>query len=1090
VSDSGADGSGALGAPGAEPVSGARPSDQGPELRAGRRYFRSLEEFAQTAEFRRFIHEEFPKGAQDLLDSGERRQFLKIMGASMALAGLGLSGAGCRRWPDEKIVPYAHRPANRTPGAPEHFATAMEIGGIASGLLVTSYDGRPIKIEGNPDHPMTAGATDAVMQASILGLYDPDRSKRVLNKGVAASWEAFAAWLKERLVDARAGGGRKLAILTEATASPTVGALRERIRSAMPEVRWFTWEPINDDLERAGSVAAFGGPLRAHYAFDKAKVIVSLDSDFLQGHPAAVRHMRDFARGRRADDAQKTMNRLYAFEGVLSLTGANADHRYAVRSAHIGAVAGALATRLVGAASASAVDFEHHLPVDRSVLDAVQSDLAAHRGESIIIAGPRQPAEVHYLAHLLNDALGNIGQTVTYTVLPGGEPHGESLKSLGNAAAAGQIETLLILGGNPVFDAPADLDFTAKLAKVGASVHLSLYEDETSAACTWHLPMSHYLEAWGDARAWDGTVSLVQPLIEPLFGGRSAIDVLAMVAEHPQPAGYDLVRETMRSAWSAPDFEKAWRKALHDGVVADSAAPRETPNVRMAELGDALAVLAAAAAVDDGFELVFTPDPFFLDGRFANNGWLMEAPDPVTKLTWDNAVVMNAITGESLGLKTGSRVRITIGNRNVDAPVLLLPGQHAKVLTLPLGWGRGLEGRICLGAGTNVYPLRTSAGLGFISGAGVQGLGGSIELAITQDHHAVNSVAGQGTQERLPTLFREATLEEYREHPDFAKHRTHVVHRLSLWDEPEYDGPYRWGMSIDLSACTGCSACVIACQAENNIPIVGKDQVLRGREMHWIRVDRYFAFGRSGDHYDAGRLENVAMAPITCMHCETAPCEQVCPVAATTHDQDGLNVMVYNRCVGTRYCSNNCPYKVRRFNYFDFHRRGPVREAGLFHVDQGYYTRPQAAADPLQQMQFNPEVTVRVRGVMEKCTYCIQRIAAAKIEAKNDWVRRGGAAAGEADRVPIPDGAIVPACAQACPAEAIVFGDLRDSASRVSALHRRDRAYEMLEEINTKPRTKYLARLRNPSAALAGAGPASGGGHAAAESAAGSGARA
>ncbi len=675
------------------------------------------------------------------------------------------------------------------------------------------------------------------------------------------------------------------------------------------------------------------------------------------------------------------------------------------------------------------------------------------------------------LAHLINERLGNFGTTVTFLAPPGAPPpaHADSIARLVAEMSAGNVSTLLILGGNPVYDAPADLDFARHLAGVRNTIRLGLYDDETSERSTWHLPRAHFLEAWSDTRSEDGPYSVVQPLIEPLFSGRSPIEVLALAAGEQATDGSGIVRRTFRETVKGGEDDRLWRRVLHDGLLADAArdpqraAPAKPPKFRQGLETFVEDLWQRWTPHEQGcFELVFAQDHKVYDGRFANNGWLQELPDPITKLTWDNAVLIGPAAAERLDVRSGDRVSVSLsGEATVEAAVLVVPGHHPDSATLPLGYGRTFAGRVCAGAGFDFYPLRTSQEMGFAPGATIARASGRYALATTQDHHAVDETGLKGIQERLPTLVREATREESLEHPDFAKHAVHVLHRLSLWQTDLLAGAdYRWGMSIDLSACTGCSACVVACQAENNIPIVGKDQVGRGRELHWLRVDRYFKGER--EHPEA------ALQPVPCMMCENAPCEQVCPVAATTHDRDGLNVMVYNRCIGTRYCSNNCPYKVRRFNWFDYQVREPVREGGALVVKPEYWSRPQSDTDLLKRLQHNPEVTVRSRGVMEKCTYCVQRITAARIRAKNEWVKKPQAEKDADPRVAIPDGSFTTACAQACPAGAIVFGDLADPRSRVRALHDHARSYEMLEEIHTKPRTRYLAKLRNPAPGLAG----------------------
>jgi molybdopterin-containing oxidoreductase family iron-sulfur binding subunit len=1049
---------------------------------AGAEYWRSLEELAGTPEFREFLHREFPAGATELLDSTDRRAFLKVMGASMALAGLGL--AGCRRWPQEKIAPFTHRPEGRIPGVPEFYATSMELGGTSQGLLVTSFDGRPIKVEGNPRHPINGGpesrwgATDAWAQSSILDLYDPDRSRNPMfvENGARrrSTWADFVVWADRHFQASANARGEGLAVLCEATDSPSVLDMKARLMKRFPRARWHEYEPINNDQELGGSKAAFSGAFRPQWAFDRARVVVSLDADFLGAHPAAVRNMREFARSRRVAGSTEAPCRLYAFESAHSLTGANADHRFAVRSADVAAVAALLAAQLMPEAAApealqgrSGAATPQALGIAPGAIEQVVADLKRHRGASLVVAGPRQPAAVHALAHAINDHLENAGKTVTYTAWPDATAHAESIADLARAMEAG-LDTLVIIGGNPAYNAPADLDFAARLGGVRTTIHLSAYDDETSRACTWHLPRAHYLEAWGDTRAWDGTFAVTQPLIEPLFGGTSPIELLAVLCGDELSGGYDIVRRTMSDSASQTGFERHWRTTLHEGFLAGSAASPERPALRRGALAEAVAAAwerwepAPAGAM----EVVFVADAKVHDGRFANNGWLQELPDPLSKLTWDNAVVIGVAAARRLGIEDGDVVRVGVAGRHVEAAALVVPGQHAGSATLALGYGRRGAGRIAEGAGFDFYPLRQAAAMGFAGGAVIERTGRTYALVRTQEHHAIDAVGRRGIEQRLPSIFREATFEEYRHNPSIANdpHHTgvHIVHRLSLWDETNLEGAtYAWAMSIDLSSCTGCSACVIACQAENNIPIVGKDQVARGREMHWLRIDRYF-------RGDPEQPAAVAMQPVPCMMCENAPCEQVCPVAATTHDKDGINVMVYNRCVGTRYCSNNCPYKVRRFNFFDLQTRRPVRDGGLLAVEPEYFTRPQSDTDPLHRLQFNPEVTVRSRGVMEKCTYCVQRITNARIDAKNRWVKRTPQEKKADPRVAIPDETFTTACAQACPAGAIVFGDMMDPESRVSRLHGSPLSYQMLEELNNKPRTRYLARVRDPAAALAG----------------------
>ncbi len=1050
-----------------------------------RTYWRSVEDLTQSPEFKEWMHREFPEGASELGSDAERRNFMKVMGASFALAGLGL--AGCRRWPETKIVPAANQPANRTPGVPVLYATTMPVAGVGIPVLAKSYDGRPIKLDGNAAHPAGCSGTTPSVQGRILELYDPDRSRTVLSKGVQGSWSNFQSWVSSTLGPIRASGGEGMAVLSESLSGPSADAMRARFAKAYPKAKWYEWEAANDDSERAGTESAFGRAMRPVPAFDKASVVVSLDADFLASDVLSARWSRDFARTRRIDPAAdpktQRLSRLYVIEAGLSATGMNADERIALRAADIAVLAAAVASRLgvAGGDASLKAALDAMASSDRvsdlfggaqtsgpqmKIVDALVADLQANRGKSLLMAGPRQPAAVHALVALINDRLGNIGTTVRYMPVTG-EPRTAQLRALAADMSAGRVKALAIIGGNPAYDAPADLDFAKAMANVPAVAHLSLYANETSrsSACSFHVPRAHPLEAWGDTLALDGSISMIQPLIEPMVapdqGGVNESQFVAALCGEDVPSSWDAVRAThmARTGLSGPAFEAAWRGALDRGYWDGTAAMQQSPSANGSGVASVVQAAAAMPAAS-GLELAFTFDAKVYDGRFSNISWMQELPDAVSKITWDNAALMGPATAETLGVKGRDMVTITAGSRSMQAVAWVVPGHAEQCVTIALGYGRGPEaGRIADGAGFNAYPMRTTGAPGFASGVSVKRTGETYPVATTQDHGSadalVPNVPHDGVQERLPTLVREASLDEYREHPDFARHATHVVSRLSLWEEKNLDGAhFRWAMSIDLGSCTGCGACITACQAENNIPVVGKDQVLRGREMHWIRVDRYFR------GHDPKRPDSYAVQPVTCLHCENAPCEQVCPVAATVHDADGLNSMVYNRCIGTRYCSNNCPYKVRRFNFFDYQRRDPERSEGWMKVKPEYYVKD--GPDIWLRMQFNPEVTVRMRGVMEKCTFCTQRIQAAKIKYKNEWARAGGIATGSAN-FSIPDGAIVTACQQACPAEAIVFGDLNDPKSRVSQLQRSGRSYDLLEELNTKPRLKYLARVTNPA---------------------------
>ncbi|MFO0828050.1 MAG: TAT-variant-translocated molybdopterin oxidoreductase [Phycisphaerales bacterium] len=1026
-----------------------------------KQFWRSLDDKNETPEFQRWSQNEFQSGASEL-DGEDRRSFIKLMGASMALAGF--AAAGCRRWPEQHLHEYATRPENRTPGTPVKYATSWDFDGAGRGIVATSVDGRPIKVDGNPKHSSNLGSSDSITQATVLELYDPQRARTLLRKGQPSSMTAFREWCLALPKDG-------LAILSEPFSSPTLAEMRARLTKKFGGAQWFEWSASNDDNERQGTAIAFGSPMRPVWNLADAQVIVSFDSDFLLGHPNAVRNARDFSAGRRIDNPdpkQQSMNRLYVVESALTLTGMNADERIAVRSCDVAAIAAMVAKEVGAGGSDSSVALGEH---DTAIAKEMVKDLKEARGRSLVIAGAGQPAAVHALVALINEKLGNRGSTVSYV------PHlgfgadktrtaSGDIAALVKAMNGGSVKTLVIVGGNPAYDAPADAGFAAALAKVPEVVHLSFYANETSALAGWVIPRAHYLESWGDSRAWDGTIAPQQPLIEPMIardmGGISAIELCAELMNEDPRDGLSLVRRTWMAVTKSEGnaFTTLWRTALNDGVVANTAWPLAKPDANAGAVAQAMSSLAKPSA--DAVEVTFAADPKVYDGRFANIGWLQELPDPVSKLTWDNAAYMSVAEGERLGVKSGDRVNISAGGRSMSAAAWLLPGMADRSVRLHLGYGRTSDaaGTIAKDAGFNAYPLRASDAMSILVGATVAKGDGRYPFAHTQDHGAADAalkpeIPQQGVQERLPSLVREDTLAGYRGNPGFAEHRTHVPHRLSLFEESNLDGArFRWAMSVDLSTCIGCSACVTACQAENNIPIVGKEQVMRGREMHWMRIDRYF----KGD--DAKRPVAYAIQPVACQHCENAPCEQVCPVAATTHDKDGLNVMVYNRCIGTRYCSNNCPYKVRRFNFFNFHDKHPDRETGIFVVDKDYYWRE--GPNEWMRMQFNPDVTVRSRGVMEKCTFCVQRIMSAKVQHKNAWAKAGGAA--NSPTWSIPDGAITPACADACPTQAIVFGDLNDANSRIAKLHRDERSYGLLEELNTKPRLKYLARVRNPSA--------------------------
>jgi molybdopterin-containing oxidoreductase family iron-sulfur binding subunit len=980
---------------------------------SGKQYWRSLEELAGTPEFQIFLDHEFPQHSEQWEESGfsggvNRRQLLSVMGASLAMAGL----TACTRPAEDKIVPYVQPPEILVPGKPLFFATTFTQGGIGTGVLVESHMGRPTKIEGNPEHPASLGATDATTQASLLTLYDPDRSQTVMHLGNISSWEGFAAWLNEQKTSLNARKGQGLHILTESFTSPTRAAQMSKLLAQWPQAKWHYYEPAGRDNVRAGAKLAFGEAVNTLYHFDHAAVIVSLGSDFLGSGAGSVPYTRAYAARRRDTEHP---NRLYVAETTPSSTGAVADHRLPVGGAEMELFARSLAAAIDG----------KPVPADKHQkwIEAVARDLKKSSGAGIVIAGDEQPAIVHALAHQMNHALGN-GKTVTYTAAIETLPATVPLLDLNEALKANQVDLLFVIGSNPRYTAPADLDFRTNFGKAKQVVHVGMYQDETAEYAHWHLPESHYLESWGDARAFDGSISLVQPLIAPLYDSRSVVEVMSALVDKAGRSGYDVVREYWKTqklggavaaksaSLPAADFEPAWRKALHDGIVPATAAAAKSPVLKPLPASD------AGNSTPGKLELVFRPDPTIGDGRWANNGWLQELPKSVTRLTWDAVAHVSPAAAELLTLVSGDMVELSIGGRKTNAPVWVTPGQAEGSVTVTLGYGRWRAGRVGNGLGFNAYELRTSSAPWFAGGLEIRALGTNQKLGSTHTHHGLEGKEMHAMDGRHPV--RVGTFEEYEKDPDFIlKEREVPAPGLSLYPGFTHEG-YGWGLSVDLSSCVGCNACVVACQAENNIPVVGKDQVIRGREMHWIRIDRYYE----------GPVDNpdVHFQPVMCQQCENAPCEVVCPVGATAHTEEGLNDMVYNRCVGTRYCSNNCPYKVRRFNFLAYQDWDTLSLAGMR----------------------NPNVTVRSRGVMEKCTYCVQRINLAKIEAEKQ------------DRT-VRDGEIQTACQQVCPAEAIVFGNIRDPQSRVSKLKAGKLNYGLLEEIQTRPRTSYLARLRNPN---------------------------
>ena len=976
----------------------------------GPEYWRSLEELAGSEEFQEMMHREFPKGASEWLDDFSRRGFLKTMGASLALAGL----TGCTRMPDTEIVPYVRQPENVIPGRPKFYATAFTLGGYASPILVESHMFRPTKVEGNPEHPASLGGTDVYSQASILDLYDPDRAQNVTYMGDVRSWPAFMEAVHGPMSAEKTMDGVGVRILTQTVTSPTLAAQIHAYLESSPQARWHVYEPVNRDNVVEGAKLAFGEPVETRYDFSKADVVVSLDADFLYaGFPGSARYIRDFAARRNPDG---NMNRLYVIESTPSSTGMKVDHRLPMRAADVENFARALASA-IGVSSGGSVSGEH-----QAFVSAVAKDLQGHKGSSVVIPGDHQSPAVHALCHAINQALGNVGQTVVYTESVDGNPvnRSESLKSLTDDIRAGKVDLLLILGGNPAYDAPSDIDFASVLKSnaVQTKVYLGTHRNETADLCQWHILEAHYLESWSDARAYDGTVSIIQPLIEPLYGGKTAHEVIAILAGQTSLTARDLIQRHWGEQHTGADFEAFWRKSLHDGWVSGTTFAPKSVALKSANIP------AAQTASSSGYELNFRRDPSIYDGRFSNNGWLQELPKPLTKLTWDNPIMIGPAMAERLKLNFKDVAELEYNGKKVKGAIWIQAGHPDNSITVFLGYGRTRAGRVGTGAGFDVYPLRTSQAAWFADGAKLAATGDIFQLASTQGYQTMETPVGDRP------LVQERSLEEYKKDPNFAK-EGEPAKDLTLY-KPwlfEYEKEaYSWGMAIDLNSCVGCNNCIVACQSENNIAVVGKEQTLKGRHMHWLRVDAYYNGPRDNPK---GFFQ-----PLPCMQCENAPCELVCPVQATIHSSEGLNDMVYNRCVGTRYCSNNCPYKVRRFNFLLF---------------QDWET-------PQFKLMRNPDVTIRSRGVMEKCTYCVQRISERRIDTETATVNEG-------KEIRIGD-ELQTACQQSCPANAIVFGNINDPNSQVNKWKAQARNYSLLGELNTRPRTTYLAEVRNPNPEL------------------------
>ncbi len=981
----------------------------------GKKFWRSLDELAGTEEFERAVEQEFPSAAQEWVDPVSRRGFMKLMGASMALAGL----AGCTKQPDEPIFPYIKQPEDLILGKPMYFATAHPFPTGAVPTLVKADQFRPIKIDGNPEHSYNQGSSDVFTQGSLLALYDPDRSKRVTLRGENREWSEFARTFRDAVV--ASNGGTGIYFLSTTITSPTLARQWKAVQQAYPQARLIQYDPAI-----AGTVLATGAI--PQYDLSGADVIVSLDADFLSGaaYPGHHKLVREYAQ-RRKDPTK--LNRLYSIESTPTTTGMKAEHRLVLRASEVPAFAAALAAA-VGATGVPASSYAW-TGEQQKFLSALAKDLKAANGKSAVIPGLYQDASVTALAAAINSALGNTGKTVSVSSEPLNPLPSDQIADMKALVAdlnAGKVEWLIILNANPIYSSPADLDFPSAFNKAKMVAHLGPHQDETGQIAHWHIPSAHPLEFWSDARSYDGTVSIVQPLIDPLYGGRSAHDVLQMLLAEPLLSSYAAVRETWKTAIKG-DFETGWRKALHAGWIEDT-------KFETSGKATTAAINVPTPSPKENIEIIFRPDPNIYDGRFSNVGWLQELPKPVTSLSWDNAAIVSGATLSALKLEEDDIVEITVGSGKVKAPVIVAPGHPDNSVTVYLGYGREAAGRVGSGAGFSAYQIRPTWAPFYAAGS-IRKVDGKWGIAITKSHyqdHRSKTFSDYGNQNRSLEavealgprgIIRYATLDEYKQNPGFANEgEGHEKTSMGTSMFPNWTYTENaWGMSIDMSSCTGCNACVIGCYAENNIAVVGKQQVRIGRNMQWIRIDSYF----EGDLASP----RAHFQPMLCQHCENAPCEQVCPVGATVHTPEGLNTMVYNRCVGTRYCSNNCPYKVRRFNFLLF---------------SDYET------ESLKLMR-NPDVSVRSRGVMEKCSYCVQRITAARIEA-------------DKENRAIKDGEVQTACQQACPAQAITFGNINDKGSRVAKQRSDERTYQVLADQNTRPRTTYVAAVINPNSEL------------------------
>lgn len=1030
------------------------------------KYWRSIEYKERTPEYIASTKEEFRAGDSEVTGL-QRREMLKLMGASIALAG---TGVACRR-PEEKILPYAHAPEDLIPGVANYFATAKASVFGATGLVVESHENRPTKIEGNKEHPASLGSASSQDQACVLELYDPDRSTSPMKRNERASfekstwlaWDEFAAAHAKRNL---ASQGQGFAIVYPGHGCPTTERLLTEMKAQLPQMQVFAFDPMTEVNTAKGAELAFGPNARVLNEFDKAKVILTVHADPLMKGPAALRNARGFGKGRTVESARISMqmNRLYCVEAEYSVTGTNADHRHRLSVSKGGEFLLALAKEL-----SSQIAIPETLKVqilakataklDDKFIKGLAKDLAGNTSSSLVVVGESQEPWVHALGHAINEGLSNIGQTVQVVKAKGlvGESGFDGLAKLNQALEKKQISTLAVLDVNLAYATPGALRFNEVLKKADMLIHAGSYFDETAKFAHWHLPLSHFLESWGDATAWDGTVSIQQPLIDPLYQTRSIVEILASLQTGTHTKGYEVVQATWRGNLGLLASDKSWRKSVHDGIVAQTAYVNANNTKSDAErITDAIKGVASSSdPTIDNLELLLSFDHRVLDGRLANLGWMQELPDPITKLTWDNALLLSPSLAKKMGLKSGVKdrfyvadvVNLTVNGVSIEVPSFVVPGLAEFTIIAAFGFGRTDAGSLGNNVGYNAYPLWPANGSRVIQNVKLSRTTKTYDLASTQEQFAMNGETIQeismlSLQNRDPA--RVSDVSAYQADPNYTDKKAVKDSLkgkdglpLQMTTPPwEYKGN-KWGMVIDLTSCTGCNACVTACQSENNIPVVGKTQVMRSRAMHWIRIDRYF----TGDVN-----EPMAIAqPIPCMHCENAPCEPVCPVAATAHDKEGLNAMTYNRCVGTRYCGNNCPYKVRKFNYLDF------SHSGNLYVDEESKKRSRTLS-----MQMNPDVTVRYRGVMEKCTYCVQRIQEAKILATRN----------QKDPNALKDGSVTPACAQTCPTQAITFGNLNDEDSLVNKRKAVDRNYDLLDELNVRPRTSYLGKLRNPNPEL------------------------